>query len=48
MVAAENPISGRYNATVTSQNVEIFETILSYFDILVALCDTVIPLLSSG
>jgi DNA replication licensing factor MCM2 len=44
VVAAANPIGGRYNGTVPfSQNVELTEPILSRFDILVVVRDTVDP-----
>ena len=44
IVAAANPIGGRYNATVPfSQNVELTEPILSRFDILCVVRDTVDP-----
>ena len=44
VVAAANPIGGRYNATVPfSQNVELTEPILSRFDILCVVRDTVDP-----
>ncbi|KAK5114191.1 MCM DNA helicase complex subunit [Meristemomyces frigidus] len=44
VIAAANPIGGRYNATVPfSQNVELTEPILSRFDILVVVRDTVDP-----
>ena len=44
IVAAANPIGGRYNGTVPfSQNVELTEPILSRFDILVVVRDTVDP-----
>ena len=44
IVAAANPIGGRYNGTVPfSQNVELTEPILSRFDILVVVRDTVEP-----
>ena len=44
IVAAANPIGGRYNATMPfSQNVELTEPILSRFDILVVVRDTTDP-----
>jgi DNA replication licensing factor MCM2 len=44
VVAAANPIGGRYNGTVPfSQNVELTEPILSRFDLLVVVRDTVDP-----
>ncbi|KAK4498111.1 hypothetical protein PRZ48_010767 [Zasmidium cellare] len=44
VIAAANPIGGRYNATVPfSQNVELTEPILSRFDILCVVRDTVDP-----
>jgi DNA replication licensing factor MCM2 len=44
IVAAANPIGGRYNGTVPfSQNVELTEPILSRFDILCVVRDTVEP-----
>ncbi|PSN64565.1 MCM-domain-containing protein [Corynespora cassiicola Philippines] len=44
IVAAANPIGGRYNATIPfSQNVELTEPILSRFDILCVVRDTVDP-----
>jgi len=44
IVAAANPIGGRYNSTIPfSQNVELTEPILSRFDILVVVRDTVDP-----
>jgi DNA replication licensing factor MCM2 len=44
IVAAANPIGGRYNGTVPfSQNVELTEPILSRFDILCVVRDTVDP-----
>lgn len=44
IVAAANPIGGRYNSTVPfSQNVELTEPILSRFDILCVVRDTVDP-----
>ncbi|KAF2722292.1 MCM-domain-containing protein [Polychaeton citri CBS 116435] len=44
VMAAANPIGGRYNATVPfSQNVELTEPILSRFDILCVVRDTVDP-----
>ncbi|KAF2211336.1 hypothetical protein CERZMDRAFT_85505 [Cercospora zeae-maydis SCOH1-5] len=44
VVAAANPIGGRYNGTVPfSQNVELTEPILSRFDILCVVRDTVDP-----
>lgn len=44
IVAAANPQGGRYNSTVPfSQNVELTEPILSRFDILVVVRDTVDP-----
>lgn len=44
VVAAANPIGGRYNASIPfSQNVELTEPILSRFDILVVVRDTVDP-----
>lgn len=44
VVAAANPIGGRYNATIPfSQNVELTEPILSRFDILCVVRDTVDP-----
>ncbi len=44
VIAAANPIGGRYNGTVPfSQNVELTEPILSRFDILVVVRDTVDP-----
>ena len=42
VIAAANPVGGRYNATVPfSQNVELTEPILSRFDILCVVRDTV-------
>ena len=42
IVAAANPVGGRYNGTVPfSQNVELTEPILSRFDILCVVRDTV-------
>ncbi|KAF2487097.1 MCM2/3/5 family-domain-containing protein [Neohortaea acidophila] len=44
VIAAANPIGGRYNGTVPfSQNVELTEPILSRFDILCVVRDTVDP-----
>ena len=44
IVAAANPIGGRYNSTIPfSQNVELTEPILSRFDILCVVRDTVEP-----
>ncbi|KAF2455208.1 MCM2/3/5 family-domain-containing protein [Lineolata rhizophorae] len=44
IVAAANPIGGRYNPTVPfSQNVELTEPVLSRFDILCVVRDTVDP-----
>ena len=44
IVAAANPVGGRYNSTVPfSQNVELTEPILSRFDILCVVRDTVDP-----
>lgn len=44
IMAAANPIGGRYNATIPfSQNVELTEPILSRFDILCVVKDTVDP-----
>ncbi|PNS14364.1 DNA replication licensing factor mcm2 [Sphaceloma murrayae] len=44
VVAAANPIGGRYNGTIPfSQNVELTEPILSRFDILCVVRDTVDP-----
>ncbi|KAL8931811.1 MAG: hypothetical protein Q9216_007064, partial [Gyalolechia sp. 2 TL-2023] len=44
IIAAANPIGGRYNSTVPfSQNVELTEPILSRFDILCVVRDTVDP-----
>lgn len=44
IVAAANPIGGRYNSTVPfSQNVELTEPILSRFDVLCVVRDTVDP-----
>ena len=44
IVAAANPIGGRYNSTVPfSQNVQLTEPILSRFDILCVVRDTVDP-----
>ncbi|RMZ77593.1 hypothetical protein DV737_g4243, partial [Chaetothyriales sp. CBS 132003] len=44
IVAAANPIGGRYNGTIPfSQNVELTEPILSRFDILCVVRDTVDP-----
>ena len=44
IIAAANPIGGRYNSTVPfSQNVELTEPILSRFDILCVVRDTVNP-----
>lgn len=44
IVAAANPIGGRYNSTVPfAQNVELTEPILSRFDILCVIRDTVDP-----
>lgn len=45
IVAAANPIGGRYNSTIPfSQNVELTEPILSRFDILCVVRDTVDPI----
>ena len=45
VIAAANPIGGRYNGTVPfSQNVELTEPILSRFDILCVVRDTVDPI----
>ncbi|KAG9242214.1 putative DNA replication licensing factor mcm2 [Calycina marina] len=44
IIAAANPIDGRYNSTIPfSQNVELTEPILSRFDILCVVRDTVDP-----
>lgn len=44
IVAAANPLGGRYNSTIPfSQNVELTEPILSRFDILCVVRDTVDP-----
>ena len=44
IIAAANPIGGRYNSTIPfAQNVELTEPILSRFDILVVVRDTVDP-----
>ncbi|KAL1306623.1 hypothetical protein AAFC00_005302 [Neodothiora populina] len=44
VIAAANPIGGRYNASIPfSQNVELTEPILSRFDILCVVRDTVDP-----
>lgn len=44
IIAAANPIGGRYNGTIPfSQNVELTEPILSRFDILCVVRDTVDP-----
>ena len=44
IIAAANPIGGRYNSTIPfSQNVELTEPILSRFDILCVVRDTVDP-----
>ncbi|KAI9712270.1 MAG: MCM DNA helicase complex subunit [Bogoriella megaspora] len=44
IIAAANPIGGRYNSTVPfSQNVELTEPILSRFDVLCVVRDTVDP-----
>merc|ERR1711881_222763 len=44
IVAAANPIGGRYNSTIPfSQNVDLTEPILSRFDILCVVRDTVDP-----
>jgi DNA replication licensing factor MCM2 len=44
VIAAANPIGGRYNSTIPfSQNVELTEPILSRFDILCVVRDTVDP-----
>jgi DNA replication licensing factor MCM2 len=44
IIAAANPIGGRYNSTIPfSANVELTEPILSRFDILVVVRDTVEP-----
>ncbi|KAJ4422575.1 MCM DNA helicase complex subunit [Gnomoniopsis sp. IMI 355080] len=44
IIAAANPIGGRYNSTIPfSANVELTEPILSRFDILVVVRDTVDP-----
>ena len=44
IVAAANPIGGRYNSTIPfSQNVELTEPILSRFDVLCVVRDTVEP-----
>ena len=44
ILAAANPIGGRYNSTLPfSQNVELTEPILSRFDILCVVRDTVDP-----
>lgn len=46
IIAAANPIRGRYNPTIPfSQNVELTEPILSRFDILCVVKDTVDPVL---
>lgn len=45
IIAAANPIGGRYNSTIPfSQNVELTEPILSRFDILCVVRDTVDPI----
>ncbi|KAH8893236.1 MCM-domain-containing protein [Thozetella sp. PMI_491] len=44
IIAAANPIGGRYNSTIPfSANVELTEPILSRFDILCVVRDTVVP-----
>src|SRR5437588_13031407 len=44
IIAAANPIGGRYNSTIPfAQNVELTEPILSRFDILCVVRDTVDP-----
>jgi DNA replication licensing factor MCM2 len=44
IVAAANPVGGRYNSTIPfAQNVELTEPILSRFDILCVVRDTVDP-----
>jgi DNA replication licensing factor MCM2 len=44
IIAAANPVGGRYNSTIPfSQNVELTEPILSRFDILCVVRDTVDP-----
>ena len=44
MIAAANPIRGRYNAALTfSQNVDLTEPILSRFDVLCVVKDVVDP-----
>jgi DNA replication licensing factor MCM2 len=44
IIAAANPIGGRYNATIPfSQNVQLTEPILSRFDVLCVVKDTVDP-----
>jgi DNA replication licensing factor MCM2 len=44
IIAAANPVGGRYNATIPfSQNVQLTEPILSRFDILCVVKDTVDP-----
>src|SRR5436305_5878476 len=44
IVAAANPIGGRYNSTIPfAQNVELTEPILSRFDVLCVVRDTVDP-----
>jgi DNA replication licensing factor MCM2 len=46
VIAAANPIRGRYNPTIPfSQNVELTEPILSRFDVLCVVKDTVDPVL---
>src|ERR1700722_11731286 len=45
VIAAANPIRGRYNSSLSfSQNVELSDPILSRFDILCVVKDTVDPL----
>ena len=44
IIAAANPVGGRYNATIPfSQNVQLTEPILSRFDVLCVVKDTVDP-----
>jgi DNA replication licensing factor MCM2 len=48
VVAAANPIRGRYNPSIPfSQNVDLTEPILSRFDILCVVKDTVDPVLDT-
>lgn len=48
VIAAANPISGRYNAQLAfSQNVELTEPILSRFDVLCVVRDTADPIVDS-